>query len=293
MDVRGLTISHVKSHLQMYRSMKSDVTKQDKSIREQMQLYFEDPHHRDAKSIDEEDNCMAYNLREQTDSLLTNQATSPPINRARTQAMSCITEDLNCCKASVIGESLKGGSYSNNEYMQQTMVEKSGNEEKENSVFRWKTCYDDKLQPTIISTPTTTKRSDFSSLPQNLFHNQNPFINAASEAAPTYPLVDDIQESERRELPKEWINFEQILGVQHNYANEQSEDGLTLSLSLQQPPSIQPTSNNNNTSFISEISEAISYRSRISNNNNVEDLLGCSTKNHCIDLELSISLCGT
>ncbi|GAB2251915.1 hypothetical protein Droror1_Dr00004762 [Drosera rotundifolia] len=32
MDVRGLTISHVKSHLQMYRSMKSDPTKQERSF---------------------------------------------------------------------------------------------------------------------------------------------------------------------------------------------------------------------------------------------------------------------
>ncbi|KAL2906959.1 hypothetical protein RDABS01_005669 [Bienertia sinuspersici] len=51
MDVRGLTISHVKSHLQMYRSMKIDNhTRQDKSFTQQRKQAFENHHNNNAST---------------------------------------------------------------------------------------------------------------------------------------------------------------------------------------------------------------------------------------------------
>ncbi|KAL7589581.1 hypothetical protein Lser_V15G36898 [Lactuca serriola] len=61
MDVRGLTISHVKSHLQMYRSMKSDGNRQED----------EDPHsigsHNRRQSLDDHhDGCLDHDHHDHT-----------------------------------------------------------------------------------------------------------------------------------------------------------------------------------------------------------------------------------
>ncbi|XP_057777716.1 myb family transcription factor MOF1-like [Salvia miltiorrhiza] len=42
MDVRGLTISHVKSHLQMYRSMKTEATRQERGVSQQRKHCFDE-----------------------------------------------------------------------------------------------------------------------------------------------------------------------------------------------------------------------------------------------------------
>ncbi|CAI9768464.1 unnamed protein product [Fraxinus pennsylvanica] len=83
MNVRGLTISHVKSHLQMYRGMRSDMSKQDRSSStRQKNKFLEDLH---------QEGCVEQeNPIEISDSMF---IYSPlPVKRARIERISSFSE---------------------------------------------------------------------------------------------------------------------------------------------------------------------------------------------------------
>ncbi|KAL5070739.1 hypothetical protein RYX36_021626 [Vicia faba] len=70
MDVKGLTISHVKSHLQMYRSMRGEIGKQGRTSSQHRSQCFEE---HDDGCVDEmnEHSCSKL-MREESDSFLSN-----------------------------------------------------------------------------------------------------------------------------------------------------------------------------------------------------------------------------
>ncbi|BBG94639.1 Homeodomain-like superfamily protein [Prunus dulcis] len=95
MDVKGLTISHVKSHLQMYRSMRGDLgtRQQDRSCTQPRKQLFEE---HDDGCLDELNGVSFYpsskSIRESDSQLI--YSTPRRSKRARTETTSSISEGL-------------------------------------------------------------------------------------------------------------------------------------------------------------------------------------------------------
>ncbi|CAK9158204.1 unnamed protein product [Ilex paraguariensis] len=261
MDVRGLTISHVKSHLQMYRSMKSDVTRQDKSRTPQRKQSLED--HQDG-SVDQE-NSVSYHpsLKPFTESD-SHFIYSPSTKRARIETMSSISENLQCSQR--ISDQTVPNPYYCDDYMQ-TMAEKSGIKETNEKGFRWQT-------------HEAASMSTFSSLPLNLFHGLSPLGNVYAVEESDFLKIAE-HEDEKGALSKE-CKFENSGIGRHENGNEEVDAcGLSLSLALH-----HPFTQKSNASLTSDISEAISSYSRP----NLNDCSGSSLEKRRINLNLSIAL---
>ncbi|XP_052203941.1 myb family transcription factor MOF1-like [Diospyros lotus] len=282
MDVRGLTISHVKSHLQMYRSMKSDMSRQDRPSNPQRKQSFEDHHdgcvdqenefvgcHPNSKPMEESDSHFIY---------------SPlPTKRTRIEKMSSFSESLQCSQR--ISEAV-ANPYGFDDYTQ-NMAEQKGIKEEKECVHRWQ-----RQQQSHEEAEAAPIFTAFS-LPHHLFYN------------PSSAHADAVEESDflkisMQEEDEEGASSKRCkLGSSgHGNGDEEEEEeearhGCALSLSLSLPRFA--AAQGSHASSTSDLNEAISSpfsRSSFSRSS-FNDCSGPASKKRSINLDLSIALCGS
>ncbi|CAI9096845.1 OLC1v1033074C1 [Oldenlandia corymbosa var. corymbosa] len=275
MDVRGLTISHVKSHLQMYRSMRIDAARQtgDRIIHQQQQRkpssYYDHLHR---SGIENDPLGRSYPPFIYT---------SPPMKRARIEKMdgANIDDDQKCSSSQGIiidqSSSVVINPYGDDE-----------NEEKRIIIIKEKIRHDETSTPPPPTTTTTTSCCI-------------PFFTLSQEENLVQTLNHPLEQEESHhhifkatEEGKEFFEPEGSRKPKINEGEEETEGENGLSLSLSLHPSTQTSINISSAgSEISEAANCCQYSS--SRNQYCCDYLGLSSSSSSsvtVNLELSMAL---